>query len=112
MPDRKYSNKNNDQQSRYNYNGNKSALGCLRCERNSISARLYHPEKKLIIIATTNTTAKGSPTAHCLKPLFRRSRLASQYLINLISSSVSILTKINYRFILLHQPFKIYTLWR
>jgi hypothetical protein len=54
-----------------------------------ISARLYQPEKKLIKIASTSTDDNGRPTERWFRTRFFRSRLASQYSINLISCSVS-----------------------
>ncbi len=59
-----------------------------------LSALLYQPEIKLIKIAPTIVTARGKPTANCQIVLFLRVRCFSQYFINPISSSVSIITQI------------------
>ncbi len=75
----------------------------------SISALLYHPESTFAKIAITSTTPSGSPKDNCLRILFFRSRLFSQYPINPFSSSVSIIDAklIKELLLLLYRPFKI-----
>src|SRR3982751_628789 len=66
-------------------------------ERISISARLYHPERKLTTMAITRKAAKGRPTYNCLSTFLRERRFASQYSMNFSSSGVSILQNYDLR---------------
>ena len=57
----------------------------------TMSARLYHPEKKLAKMAITSNIPSGRPSDNCRKIFLRRRRFSRQKSTNPLSSGVSII---------------------